>query len=227
VTGWLACDGAALDRATYAELFDAIGLTFTATDDGATFNIPDMRDRVPVGTNPASRTLGTVGGAETVTLTQAEMPSHSHGGATAGGTSGTADTDHYHTGTTAAADRSLEHAHGGNTSGAVWDDPVNVYNAATGGSSWVPSSYGGFVGGDYNKMNGYSHYHSFTTGGIDRGIDHLHGFQTNWQSQQVGNQVHSHSIPALGITAEGGGSAHTNMQPWVAMTYIIYTGVLN
>lgn len=42
-TGWLECDGAAIDRTNYATLFTAIGTTFGEGDGSTTFNIPDLR----------------------------------------------------------------------------------------------------------------------------------------------------------------------------------------
>ena len=41
--GWLVCDGAAVSRATYAALFEAIGVTFGAGDGSTTFKLPDLR----------------------------------------------------------------------------------------------------------------------------------------------------------------------------------------
>ena len=46
-SGYLLCDGAALSVATYAALFAAIGYTWGGA--GASFNIPDLRTRQPVG----------------------------------------------------------------------------------------------------------------------------------------------------------------------------------
>jgi microcystin-dependent protein len=42
-TGWLAANGAAVSRATYADLFTAIGVTFGVGDGVTTFNLPDLR----------------------------------------------------------------------------------------------------------------------------------------------------------------------------------------
>lgn len=42
-TGWLAADGSAVSRTTYADLFAAIGTTFGAGDGSTTFNLPDLR----------------------------------------------------------------------------------------------------------------------------------------------------------------------------------------
>jgi len=41
--GWLACDGSAVSRATYSELFAIIGTTYGDGDGGSTFNLPDTR----------------------------------------------------------------------------------------------------------------------------------------------------------------------------------------
>ena len=55
--GWLLCDGSAISRTTYAALFAAIGTAFGTGDGSTTFNLPDMREVVPVGagtsTNPS------------------------------------------------------------------------------------------------------------------------------------------------------------------------------
>ena len=93
-TGWLLAYGQAVSRATYADLFAAIGTTHGAGDGTTTFNLPDMRGRVVAGKDDmggtaASRlttggsgvngaTLGATGGAETHTLTSAQIPAHNH-----------------------------------------------------------------------------------------------------------------------------------------------------
>lgn len=81
-TGWLACDGSAVNRVTYADLFAVIGVQFGTGDGSTTFALPDYRARVPLGSGTGSGlstyTTGQTGGEETHTLTQAEMPSHSH-----------------------------------------------------------------------------------------------------------------------------------------------------
>lgn len=93
-TGWLFCFGQAVSRTTYADLFTALGTTFGVGDGSTTFTLPDLRGRIPggkddMGGSAASRlttggsgvngtTLGASGGAETHTLSSAQMPSHSH-----------------------------------------------------------------------------------------------------------------------------------------------------
>ena len=83
-TGWLFCDAAAVSRTTYSALFAAVGTTYGVGDGATTFNVPDMRGRVPlgVGTGDApdatAHALGSKAGAETHTLLIAEMPAHTH-----------------------------------------------------------------------------------------------------------------------------------------------------
>lgn len=82
--GWIACEGQALSRTTYAALFAKIGTTFGGS--GTTFNLPDTRRRTTVGAGgekPAGSlgpgaSLGDTGGHETVTLTEEQTARHTH-----------------------------------------------------------------------------------------------------------------------------------------------------
>ena len=80
--GWVLCEGQAISRTTYAILFSVIGETFGLGDGSTTFNVPDPRGRVAVGagqgTGLTNRIVGQVFGTETVTLTEAQLPSHLH-----------------------------------------------------------------------------------------------------------------------------------------------------
>ena len=48
-TGWLICDGSAVSRTTYADLFGVISATYGNGDGSTTFNLPDLRGRVVAG----------------------------------------------------------------------------------------------------------------------------------------------------------------------------------
>jgi len=58
-TGWLMCDGSAVSRTTYANLFGIIGETYGAGDTSTTFNLPDLRSRLPVGAGTAPTKVAT------------------------------------------------------------------------------------------------------------------------------------------------------------------------
>jgi microcystin-dependent protein len=81
-TGWKLCDGTAYSRTvTYNNLFSAIGTTYGSGDGSTTFNVPNLKGRVPVGLDDSQsefNVLGETGGAKEVTLTEAQMPAHTH-----------------------------------------------------------------------------------------------------------------------------------------------------
>ena len=59
-TGWLVCNDAAISRTTYARLFAVVGTTFGTGDGSSTFNVPDLRDRVPLGFGTNMSSLGAI-----------------------------------------------------------------------------------------------------------------------------------------------------------------------
>ena len=82
-THYLACNGAAVSRTTYRQLFAVIGTTWGAGDGSTTFNVPGLADYVTAGSGGSLGALGAKVGAATHTLTIAEMPNHAHPGSTA------------------------------------------------------------------------------------------------------------------------------------------------
>lgn len=82
-TGWLLCDGSAVSRTTYADLFSIIGTTWnTGGEAGTDFRLPDYRGRAAMGkgtgTGLTARTFAAAVGAETVAMAQANNPAHTH-----------------------------------------------------------------------------------------------------------------------------------------------------
>ena len=65
--GYLLCDGSAVSRSTYADLFAVIGTTYGAGDSSTTFNVPDLQGKFPQGKSGTTN-LATTGGANTVTV---------------------------------------------------------------------------------------------------------------------------------------------------------------
>ena len=79
--GWAQCNGQLLSIADNETLFNLIGTTYGG-DGQTTFAVPDLRSRIPLHVGTASDgntyTLGQNGGVEQVTLSTAQIPSHSH-----------------------------------------------------------------------------------------------------------------------------------------------------
>ena len=91
---WLLCDGRAVSRTTYSRLFAVIGTSFGSGNGSTTFNLPDLRGRVPAGLDDIGgtaanrlttagsgingRLIGAAGGTQNVTLNQNQIPSHRH-----------------------------------------------------------------------------------------------------------------------------------------------------
>jgi microcystin-dependent protein len=86
-TGYLLCDGTAVNRTTYATLFGVISTTYGTGDGSTTFNLPDLRGRVVAGLGESllgatpdtlGENNGLIASTKTHTLTTSELPSHQH-----------------------------------------------------------------------------------------------------------------------------------------------------
>jgi microcystin-dependent protein len=79
--GWAFCDGQLLAVSQNDALFSLLG-TIYGGDGRTTFGLPDLRGRIPIhaghGPGLSERRLGAKGGAEKVTLTVNQLPSHGH-----------------------------------------------------------------------------------------------------------------------------------------------------
>jgi microcystin-dependent protein len=198
----LLCDGSGVSTTTYADLFAVIGYTYGGS--GSLFALPDLRGRVPTGLDnmggtdagrlSATNTLGGTGGAETHTLTSAEIPAHSHPNYLTNTT--VASTSHTHTeGTLQAAAGAVN-----NDSGSYW---YNAGVARAGGRG--PTTTGSFVlfGMANNSFTGYNINHWTNVFGTTSG------------------PTGSTTVGMVNANNTGGGGSHNNMQPYILTNYII------
>ena len=83
--GWLICDGSAVSRTLYPDLFFVEGELFGVGDGVTTFNIPDLRGRTMCGPDngagrvTANNQIAVGGGSESHVQLVSELASHSHG----------------------------------------------------------------------------------------------------------------------------------------------------
>jgi microcystin-dependent protein len=207
-TGWLLCYGQALSRATYAALFAVIGTTYGSGNGSTTFNIPDLRGRVPValdnmGGTDADRltvanTLGDFGGEEKHLLIVSEMPSHSH---LVGTLANSAESSHSHGVGTIATNNTGAHTH---NSGNYDGFGINNETVAAGGSY-----QGLIVSGSPNS----------------RVIAQSNGNHTHTMSGSTGTgSSHNHEISgSTASTPTDSALPHNVMQPYILTNYIIKT----
>jgi microcystin-dependent protein len=226
------------DRSVTAQKLDA-SINFFPTGgivmwSGTTLNIPsgwalcdgsngtpDLRDRFIVGAGRNYNPNAT-GGADSVSLNESQIPSHSHSMSSAG--------DHSHSGST-SGDGS--HSHSGQTSGETAN---HTHTGSTNPSGFHQHGYvltlpqrgtsGGGARDGANPQGGVTdgagdHAHSFTTSGASNA--HAHNV-----SLSGGGHSHSVSINGVGghvhsLSSTGGGQSHENRPPYYALCFIMKT----
>jgi microcystin-dependent protein len=189
--GWLKCNGAAVSRTTYAQLFAWLGTHYGAGDGSTTFNLPDMRGLFPRGWDDGrgldpGRAFGVY----------QDMMIHSH----AHGASAAAVGDHVHG---AWTDAQGNHVH------SAWTDAqgnhdhgfrvvdtgagVNVGYPA-GGSVWTELEIGGGKNADGRPMRtDYQGNHAHNVG-IGAAGQHAHNVGVGG----AGNHTHGVTVAAAG-----------------------------
>lgn len=134
-TGWALCDGSAISRTTYSDLFTLLSTTFGSGDGSTTFNLPNMQDRFPVGAgNSYSRNAQ--GGASSNNISHTHSVSaHTH-----------SIPSHAHNDGNLRADIDFEYNTGG---GVYYDTAPNSFTANT-----RNNLYGGETSGSYGRSYG-------------------------------------------------------------------------
>ncbi|MDP5216697.1 tail fiber protein [Ruegeria sp. 2205SS24-7] len=91
--GWYFLNGQALSKTGVPTLYEVFGGTYGETE--TTFNLPDLRDRLPVGAGTTA--LMALAGSSTATLNVGNLPAHNHGVTDAGHSHTFTGTPHNHT----------------------------------------------------------------------------------------------------------------------------------
>lgn len=162
---------------------------------------PDLRNRFVVGAG-STYGVGDTGGANSVTLTTAQIPAHNHSASTGSNGShshsGTANTagSHNHSG---SANSAGAHSH---TQRAESDGGISDRMRLAGGNGSVLNS-------GVSTASAGAHTHSLS---INSNGSHTHSLSIN------NNGAHTHSV-SVGNT--GGGQSHENRPPYYALAYIM------
>jgi microcystin-dependent protein len=200
-TGYVLCDGAAISRTTFPDLFNAIGTTYGIGNGSSTFNVPDLRGRVPVGADgvagrlDTADALGNAGGVQKITLSIGQLPVHSHDSGSYAGT------DHLHAAGSLTANANGAHSHNvtigeyrslsGPTLGGTWNIGVYPANSVIDVAQW---------GGSTDTQGNHGHSIGGATAAADRFLD---------VTGSSGNT--------------GSGQAVDIMQPYQVVNYMIKT----
>ncbi|GJD76201.1 phage tail protein [Methylobacterium goesingense] len=217
-SGWLICDGRALSRTTYAALFSRIGGYYGSDDAAGTFRLPDLRGRTVFGADAGvgrltgagglGGALGSVGGVEAVTLTEAQLAAHSHTGEATGPAGG-----HDHGGKTQDAG---QHSHGGATA----NGGVHSHVGTTGDGGAHTHTGSTDSAGTHTHGVQYLRQMNYATNGASGGTNALNAGDpsgTNTTGITDGNGAHTHSVTLTGApahqhpltTADSAAHAHT------------------
>lgn len=154
-SGWLLCEGQAVSRTDYADLFNVLGETYGAGDGSTTFNIPDLRGKAPYGvaTSGTGSTRGGSFGSMDHTHT---VPAHYHGMGSGADLAISASGSHTHTSTSmnmsessAASGASGNHIVSNNAGGtATFTGTININsNTHTHASGDITGRIGLVTGG--------------------------------------------------------------------------------
>lgn len=213
-SGWLLCDGSAVSRTgANAALFALWGTSYGVGDGSTTFNLPDFKGRSPIGAgtgdavDATAHALGDKLGTETHTITSAQIPAHDHSPTANGLTGGTTPG----VGGAATVSGTSDFNAAANTGASF----VTLGNAGAGAAA----NPGKFIGISYTNtitsgITGYDVTNGFTSH-VHASPQHQHTFTGQGSHQHTG-ALHTHSLSAV-----GSGASHPNVQPSLAINFIV------
>jgi len=240
-SGWLGCDGSLVSRSTFSRLFAVVGTFYGAGDGVNTFALPDFRGRVSMGVGAGTgltvRALGDQGGLEASAISLAEMPVHSH---TASGTQpthvhgvvdpshGTSfyDPQHQHpTYDPTHAHNQASHTHNFTNANGANIGQWSKFNVGpdSGGNDWM-----GHVAAGWPNTGAVALAATTPPPSAAAGT----GVVANWTTTRCSNYAAYTSISiaagggdavAVTVANSGGGSPHSNLQPFLCVTKMIKT----
>ncbi len=250
--GWLACDGSAVSRTDFPDLFQAIGTDWGPGDGATTFNLPDLRGKVPMGAD-GTYPLGSSGGAATTTLTVAQLPAHNHPVTDPGHTHAVTDPGHTHTVTDPGHTHAITdpghthavtdpgHVHGVTDPGHVHGvtDPGHVHASQVAGSTAnlaagtaADATIAGNTGSATTGLSVNSHATGLTVNSANTGVTNnsaATGVTNVTADTGVTNVVADTGVTnnnaTTGVTTDdtGGGDPVPTLSPFAAVNWMVKT----
>jgi microcystin-dependent protein len=231
-SGYLLCNGDAISRTTYSNLFAVTSTTYGSGDGLTTFNLPNLKGKVPVGFNSSETefdALGETGGAKTHTLTSTEIPGHTH----------TTNIGHGHLDTLAAPahTHNIGHGHADTLAAPAHTHVVNPDNTTvninakdvitgpdgTSDFTFVSGSTRSFVDATASvniaAFNSEGASNTTLTGTVTDLPTTASGAAS--ATTLTGGVTDLATTNVTSSTGSGGGEAHNNLQPYIVLNYII------
>ena len=237
--GWLLCDGRAVSRTEYEELFDVVGTHFGIGDGSTTFNIPDYQGRMIIGKR-SQDAIGSSGGNRNVTLSNIQITSHEHSrnvhthsvGSHNHSVSSHAHSLPSHSHSVSAHSHSFSvssHTHSGGGSHTHSYTQTRYRNSIIIGQSGSFSEPGGFTtrttgsgGGGTSSLGGGGSGNTLSISGTV--ASRSYGSTSSASSSSSSGGGGSTGSSGGGNTsAVGSGNSHNNMPPYSVVTWIIKT----
>jgi microcystin-dependent protein len=210
-SNWLACDGTVYNNTQYPLLATALGNKFGGVS-GTSFAVPNLGGLCVIGAN-ATYAAGATGGEVNHTTVVGELPAHTHTATDGGHTHAATEASHSHSITDKAHTHSdAGHAHGVN-------DPQHAHSGVL-----VDSGIQGAL-----TASGYNMGHPGSTASAGTGISIAAGY-ANLNAAATGITATNATAATVTVASgaanitlanTGGGAAHNNMQPYMALNKII------